>query len=365
MFDINDFDETLPGPWEWDVKRLAASFEVCGTGARLQPVRPARRRHRGGRGVSHESCGAPSKMRALDVWYDHVDGDEILAGDRRGGAAETPGQGRGEGGGGRTSPRHGPAITLRAFSKRADDRRTAVAVRGRPTADRADPRSCSARVRPRRARRLDRLPGQHLPATRSRGSTIRSRSTASSTPRARSSGSGASARMPGSTSSSAATTSDPLILQSKEAQPSVLERFLRREHLRELRPAGGRRPAPDAGGDRHLPRLVARHRPRRAAPRLLHPAAARLEGQRRAGDVSRAGRDGLRGVVRRDARPCPRALGRPDRDRHVSGQRRRIRPRDRPASPRRTPIRTSATTRRSPTPSRPAVSSPRPVSESV
>ena len=30
LFDINDFDETLPGPWEWDVKRLAASFEVCG-----------------------------------------------------------------------------------------------------------------------------------------------------------------------------------------------------------------------------------------------------------------------------------------------------------------------------------------------
>ena len=30
IFDINDFDETLPGPWEWDVKRLAASFEVMG-----------------------------------------------------------------------------------------------------------------------------------------------------------------------------------------------------------------------------------------------------------------------------------------------------------------------------------------------
>ena len=30
MFDINDFDETLPGPWEWDVKRLAASVEVLG-----------------------------------------------------------------------------------------------------------------------------------------------------------------------------------------------------------------------------------------------------------------------------------------------------------------------------------------------
>ena len=30
IFDMNDFDETLPGPWEWDVKRLAASFEVAG-----------------------------------------------------------------------------------------------------------------------------------------------------------------------------------------------------------------------------------------------------------------------------------------------------------------------------------------------
>ncbi len=28
VFDINDFDETLPGPWEWDVKRLAASLEI-------------------------------------------------------------------------------------------------------------------------------------------------------------------------------------------------------------------------------------------------------------------------------------------------------------------------------------------------
>ena len=29
VFDINDFDETLPGPWEWDVKRLAASVEIA------------------------------------------------------------------------------------------------------------------------------------------------------------------------------------------------------------------------------------------------------------------------------------------------------------------------------------------------
>ena len=29
VFDLNDFDETLPGPWEWDVKRLAARLELC------------------------------------------------------------------------------------------------------------------------------------------------------------------------------------------------------------------------------------------------------------------------------------------------------------------------------------------------
>src|SRR5262249_12554266 len=35
VFDINDFDETLPGPWEWDVKRLAASFVVAGRSNRF------------------------------------------------------------------------------------------------------------------------------------------------------------------------------------------------------------------------------------------------------------------------------------------------------------------------------------------
>ena len=36
VFDLNDFDETLPGPWEWDVKRLAASFAIAGRENGLQ-----------------------------------------------------------------------------------------------------------------------------------------------------------------------------------------------------------------------------------------------------------------------------------------------------------------------------------------
>jgi uncharacterized protein (DUF2252 family) len=38
LFDINDFDETLPGPWEWDVKRLAAAFEIMGRDRGLSPA---------------------------------------------------------------------------------------------------------------------------------------------------------------------------------------------------------------------------------------------------------------------------------------------------------------------------------------
>jgi uncharacterized protein (DUF2252 family) len=38
VFDLNDFDETLPGPWEWDVKRLAASLEVAGRGNGYRPA---------------------------------------------------------------------------------------------------------------------------------------------------------------------------------------------------------------------------------------------------------------------------------------------------------------------------------------
>ena len=47
LFDLNDFDETLPGPWEWDVKRLAASFVVAGrdNGFDAADCRNARGRH--------------------------------------------------------------------------------------------------------------------------------------------------------------------------------------------------------------------------------------------------------------------------------------------------------------------------------
>jgi uncharacterized protein (DUF2252 family) len=77
VFDINDFDETLPGPWEWDVKRLAASLEIAGRD----------------RGFTAEDCRAmvmagvagyrnqmriTAEMNTLDVWYEHVEAGQLL-----------------------------------------------------------------------------------------------------------------------------------------------------------------------------------------------------------------------------------------------------------------------------------------------
>ena len=79
VFDCNDFDETHPGPWEWDIKRLAASVVIAG-------------RHRGhAKSVRSDAIVALGQMYReamrqmatmsnLDVWYFHVDVAEVLTG---------------------------------------------------------------------------------------------------------------------------------------------------------------------------------------------------------------------------------------------------------------------------------------------
>jgi uncharacterized protein (DUF2252 family) len=78
VFDLNDFDETLAGPFEWDVKRLATSFEIAGrdrdftdaerTTAVLSAV-----------GSYREWMRTAAGTRNLDVWYAHLDVDTIEA----------------------------------------------------------------------------------------------------------------------------------------------------------------------------------------------------------------------------------------------------------------------------------------------
>jgi uncharacterized protein (DUF2252 family) len=77
MFDINDFDETLPGPWEWDVKRLAVSFEVAG---RDRGFLPADRRAIVMAGVAEyrTRMKQAAQMRNLDVWYAHIEVESVF-----------------------------------------------------------------------------------------------------------------------------------------------------------------------------------------------------------------------------------------------------------------------------------------------
>ena len=76
LFDINDFDETLPGPWEWDVKRLAASFEVAG---RDLGFSPSDRREIVSAGVREyrDAMGRAAQMGALEAWYAHLTADDL------------------------------------------------------------------------------------------------------------------------------------------------------------------------------------------------------------------------------------------------------------------------------------------------
>jgi uncharacterized protein (DUF2252 family) len=68
VFDLNDFDETLPGPWEWDVKRLAASIEVAAR-ARNFDKKQRRRVVRGAGEAYRVAMRRFAGMKALETWY--------------------------------------------------------------------------------------------------------------------------------------------------------------------------------------------------------------------------------------------------------------------------------------------------------
>jgi uncharacterized protein (DUF2252 family) len=77
VFDINDFDESLPGPWEWDLKRLTTSFVIAGrhnefkrSQARDVALACAR--------SYREQMARFSQMRVIDVWYERIDVDDLL-----------------------------------------------------------------------------------------------------------------------------------------------------------------------------------------------------------------------------------------------------------------------------------------------
>jgi len=78
VFDLNDFDETLPAPWEWDIKRLAASFAVVGRENNISDSRC--------KAIVHVLADAYrthlrefAAMRVLDAWYARIDDEMLIA----------------------------------------------------------------------------------------------------------------------------------------------------------------------------------------------------------------------------------------------------------------------------------------------
>ena len=82
LFDVNDFDETLPGPFEYDVKRMAASFTIAGRNngfsqadtraATLASVRAYRK-----------AMASFAQMGTMGIWYAHLDEDELMGAVRK------------------------------------------------------------------------------------------------------------------------------------------------------------------------------------------------------------------------------------------------------------------------------------------
>ena len=77
VFDINDFDETLPAPWEWDLKRLATSFVVAGrnNGLTKRDTRDVAARVAGS---YREHIRRAATMRVLERWYDQIGVDDLI-----------------------------------------------------------------------------------------------------------------------------------------------------------------------------------------------------------------------------------------------------------------------------------------------
>ncbi|HVY95582.1 MAG TPA: DUF2252 domain-containing protein [Solirubrobacterales bacterium] len=78
LFDLNDFDETLPGPWEWDVKRLVASFAIAGRERGFKRKRRAAAIATAARAY-RDAMRAFASQTNLEVWYARLDVESVLA----------------------------------------------------------------------------------------------------------------------------------------------------------------------------------------------------------------------------------------------------------------------------------------------
>ena len=298
VFDVNDFDETLPGPFEWDVKRLAASLVVAGrdNGFPAKVIRKIVLAAAEGYRTAMRGFGA---QPLLDVWYAHLDIEPAMTQFRSQVKAK-----RFKAAEGMLAKAHTRDSThaLRKLTTVVDGQRKIVSdppmivpVEDVFTDDRDAlyKQLHSVLSTYRRSLQSDR---RHLLEQFTMGQVAR-----------KVVGVGSVGTRAWILLMDAGDGVEPLFLQAKEAQPSVLaeycgssqysnqgERVVAGQHLH-------------AGPKRHLPRLDPRHRRGRDRPRLLRAPAAGLEVLRAHRVDDPGGHDHLRQTVRVDPGPgaCP------------------------------------------------------------
>ena len=322
VFDLNDFDETLPGPWEWDVKRLAVSMEVAG---RDNDYSDKQRRAIVLETVAgyREAMRGFAGMRALDVWYARAEVDELMA-------------------------------QIQSQIKKAQRKRTEKTLAKARTSDSMTAFSKLTRMvdgepqivpDPPLIERVSELaPGSEGEAViESLHALLRRYRESLQTDRRilleefrlvdlarKVVGVGSVGTRAWIALMLGRDEKDPLFLQFKEAQSSVLEDFTAKSEFGNHgeRVVAGQH-LMQASSDIFLGWVHVESGIRRAASRLLRSPAEGLEGVVRDGGGTAAGHGPVRPGVRVDA--CPRAcpLRGSDRDRLLPRRRRRLRPRHR------------------------------------
>ena len=319
VFSINDFDETLPGPFEWDVKRLVASFAVAGRDREFD-TRQRRSINRAAARAYREAIRAFGEMSNLDLWYSRIDLDEIAAFQAQHGSRKQRKQFE------RNVAKAQSKDSMRAFGKLTTvvngERRIAsdpplivpiedVNVEGMAPGELEESvhgmfRSYRATLSPDRRQLLERYRYVHAARKVVGVGSVGTRAWI--------------VLMLGR------DDSDPLFLQLKEAQASVLEPFLGKSKFAKhgQRVVEGQR-LTQAASDIMLGWIRATGAERHD-PRLLRAPALGRQGLGRDRDDVPEDHAPLRGALRACARQGARPLRRRDRDRQLSRRGRQLRP---------------------------------------
>ena len=269
VFDVNDFDETLPGPFEWDVKRLAASLAVAGRDNGF----PAKARRKitlaaaeGYRTAMREFAGQPF----LDVWYAHLDIEPAFGAFRSQLKAK----------------RFKAAEAMLAKAHTSDSTKAlgklTTVVEGRRQIISDPPmivpiEEVFADVQADAIYELLRtVLGKYGRTLQSDRRHLLEQFTLVQVAR-KVVGVGSVGTRAWIVLMDAGDDDEPLFLQAKEAQPSRPGRLRRAQPVHQPGRARRGRAAPAAGPERHLPRLDPHRRPGRGRPRLLRAPAEGLE----------------------------------------------------------------------------------------